>query len=404
MHTLDARNTFANIKKAIHIGNPFWIDTLRAGLSELTVTHEDGGMLRTASGDAFINMSSFSYLGLDIHPALVDGAIAALKRSGTMNSSIARVRMQLPVLREAEAGLSSLYGVDALTTVSCAAAASAVLPLIASGLFTDNVAPVMAFDKHAHFCLNFLKPVCADESEVVTTPHNDVNFIEDLCKKNKQVAYVADGVYSTGGHAPVKELLELQQRYGLFLFFDEAHGMSAYGKHGRGYVLEQMGAINSRTIVAASLNKGFGASGGAIFFGPDQHRSIVDRYGGPLAWSQAMNTANLGAVLASLAIHGSPEIDALQRRLQQNIAYFDQLIATEHAGDGLAIRLIPVENESNAVKYAQDLMRQGFYTSPLFFPIVPRGKACLRVMLRADLTKEQIKHFCDAVNATIRSA
>jgi 7-keto-8-aminopelargonate synthetase-like enzyme len=355
-------NKFANIKKAINIGNPFWDETEAAGLSNLTTAFVDSGRLVDDAGNQFINMSSFSYLGLDAHPALVEGAIAALQRSRTLNSSIARVRMQLPVLREAEAAMSSLYDVDAFTTVSCAAAAAAVLPLIAAGLFTDNVAPIMAFDKHAHFCLNLIKPICADETVVETVPHNDLNYLEDLCKKHQNVAYVADGVYSTGGRAPVRELLELQQRYGLFLFFDEAHGLSAYGKHGRGFVLEEMGEINSRTIIVSSLNKGFGASGGAIFFGPGQHRSIVNRYGGPLSWSQGMNTAGLGAILASVELHRSAQIDLLQTQLRKNVDYFDSLIPTEHGGDGLAIRLVPMLDEKNAVKHAKDILKQGYYT------------------------------------------
>jgi 7-keto-8-aminopelargonate synthetase-like enzyme len=65
--------------------------------------------------------------------------------------------------------------------------------------------------------------------------------------------------------APVKELLGLQDKYRLLLFFDEAHGLSTLGHRGRGPVLEEMGTINDSTPIVASLNKGFGAFGGAIF-------------------------------------------------------------------------------------------------------------------------------------------
>ena len=125
----------------------------------------------------------------------------------------------------------------------------------------------MVFDKNAHFCMNAMKPNVADEAEIATIPHNDVDALEDLCKRHRQVAFVADGVYSAGGQAPIAELLRLQEKYGLLLLFDEAHGTSTVGRHGRGLVLETMGEINDRTVIITSLNKGFGASGGAIFLG-----------------------------------------------------------------------------------------------------------------------------------------
>ncbi|AXW64558.1 aminotransferase class I and II (plasmid) [Ralstonia solanacearum] len=393
-------HNFMNTSKAIDLGNPFWEETERSGLSNLLAHHAGNGYLVDEVGHEFINMCSYSYLGLDAHPEMLNGAIAGLRNAGTLNSSISRVRIRLPILENAEAAMSALFNVKALTTSSCASGAAAILPLIASGLFTDGTPPVMVFDKHAHFSLNLLKPICADETQVITCPHNDLDYLEDVCKTHKAVAYVADGVYSTGGCAPVQSLLALQDKYGLFLFLDEAHGLSAYGKQGRGYVLEEMGgALNDRTLIVASLNKGFGASGGALLMHAHQDLSIIKRFGGPLSWSQRINTAGLGAIIASVDIHKSAELPRLQERLQDNIAHFDRLIRTEHAGDGLPIRFIPIGSESETIQCAQELFRNGFYASPLFFPIIPKGKAGLRVMLRANLESAEIERFCAIVTA-----
>ncbi|WP_175984079.1 aminotransferase class I/II-fold pyridoxal phosphate-dependent enzyme [Burkholderia vietnamiensis] len=393
-------NEFMNIAKAIELGGPFWSASKDAGMIDIVAEHIGNGRLRSEGwGGDFINMSSYSYLGLDSDQDIVQAAANTLIREGTLNTSISRVRIRLQLLKDAEDALSSLFNVEVFTTASCAAAAAAALPLIASGAFTDGVRPLMVFDKNAHFCLNLMKPICADETAVATTPHNDLNFIEDLCKKNSLVAYVADGVYSTGGCAPVEELFKLQEKYGLFLFFDEAHGISAFGKNGRGIVLEARPEINARTIIVTSLNKGFGASGGAIFFAPQHHRDIMTRFGGPLTWSQRINTAGLGAILASVSLHKSERLVVKQRELANNIAYFDELLPTEHAGDGLPIRLVPVGEEGRAVSLAQELMRGGFYTSPLFFPIIARGKAGLRVMIRSNLDKSDITRFASLVKS-----
>lgn len=393
-----------NTAKAIKLGNPFWEESLKHGLINIVAQTGGNGHLIDESGHEFINMCSYSYLGLDSHSEILKGAANAILDTGALNSSTSRVRLHFKILRDTETALSTLFDAEALTTASCAAAATATLPLIASGLFTGGIPPVMIYDKNAHFCLNLMKPICADETNVLTAPHNDLNFIEDACKRNKVVAYVADGVYSTGGHAPVKELLALQEKYGLFLFFDEAHGISAFGKKGRGYVLEEMGGINERTIIVASLNKGFGASGGMILLGPKEYRPIVTRFGGPLSWSQRINIAGLGAILASVRIHHTPELTELQNKLQQNINYFDAQIHSETAGDGLPIRFISIGDENKTVEASKQIFREGFYTSPLFFPVIARGRAGLRIMLRADLDRPDLERFCQVVKDSIKAS
>ena len=390
-------NTFQNIKKSARISKDFWDVTDQAGLFDLVVAGLGDGRQRTlADGREFVNMSSYSYLGLDTHPELVRAASEAVLTAGALNTSTSRMRLRFGALRDAEDALSELWDVEAVTVNSCAAAAWASLPLVASGLFTDDVPPLMVFDKNAHFCLNAMKPNVADEAEVTTVAHNDVEALEQLCKQHPQVAYVADGVYSTGGQAPIAELLRLQEKYGLFLLFDEAHGTSTIGENGRGVVLETMGAINDRTLIITSLNKGFGASGGAIFLGPrgsDQRRATAIRNGGPLMWSQRINTAGLGAVLASVELHRTTELKELQTRLQENIDLFDSLVPTGERGDGLPIRFFSVGSEDGTVRLAQGLLEHGYYASPIFFPIIGRGKAGLRLMLRANMTTAEVTEF-----------
>src|SRR4051794_36298774 len=214
---------YLNIKKSTRLSADSWNVTREAGLFDIVVAALGDGRYRAlADGHEFVNMSSYSYLGLDTHPRLVRAAAEALLAEGSLNTSSSRRSMRFGVLRDAEAALSDLFDVEAVTVNSCATAAWTSLPLIASGLFTDDTPPLMVFDKNAHFCLNAMKPSVADEAEITTIPHNDVGALEDLCKRHRQVTYVADGVYSTGGHAPIAELLRLQDKYGLFLLFDEA--------------------------------------------------------------------------------------------------------------------------------------------------------------------------------------
>lgn len=98
-----------------------------------------------------------------------------------------------------EESLSDLFNCHALTTLSCSAASAGILPIISSGALTEGIPPIVVYDKFAHYSMNHIKPSCAAETEVITAAHNDMNFLEDICKKHDTVAYVADGAYSMGG-------------------------------------------------------------------------------------------------------------------------------------------------------------------------------------------------------------
>ncbi len=405
---MQKKHAFQNIKKVNSISEPYFDEALDAGAVGLVFTAHPGGRLVSRDGEReCVNMSSYSYLGLDEHPEIVRAAAEYTRDVGVVNSSVSRALMTLPILEDAESRLSDLFGADVGTVNSCAAGAWAMLPLLASGVLTGGEAPLMAFDRYAHFCMNAMKSACADETDVVTIGHNDMEALEELCRRNKVVAYVADSVYSSSGNsAPFAELLELQRRYGLFLFLDDAHGTSVVGRNGRGYALESMGEMNDRTVIITSLNKGFGASGGAILFGPRGDKSvrrIMRRLGGPFMWSQRINTAGLGAIIASTNFHRGPELVIRQRELQSNIRLFDKLHKSPGAGSDIPIRFIPMPSESVTISVSAHLLDQGYFVEPNFFPIVKRGGAGLRVRLRATMAEADIVNFCSLL-ASVRDA
>lgn len=395
-------NQFINTRRTIEIGNPSWTQSDDAGLIGIGAEFARAPKIRSRrDGHEFINMCSCSYLGLDTNEDIVEGGVAGLRKAGSFYLSTARLRIHLAMLDEVEADLSDLFGVKAITTTSCGTATAGLLPLIASGILTGDVKPTMIFDRNCHFSMNLIKPICGDETEVLSAPHNDIDFVEEQCKKNKVVAYVCDGAYSMGGHAPIHELLRLQQKYGLFLYIDDSHSLSTLGARGEGFIRSQMDQLSERTIIVSSLAKAFGVSGGLIMFGPKSAIKVTERFGGPMAWSQHVNSAAMGGIMASARIHRSAELGARQRKLQENIAFFDQIIPTANAGSTLPIRVVPLPSESQAIACSRIVYDQGFYTSAVFFPIVERGTAGLRVMARADIGADDIARFAGVVKQAI---
>ncbi|MDQ1020047.1 8-amino-7-oxononanoate synthase family protein [Streptomyces afghaniensis] len=404
--TITPTHRYRNNDKLIGIGNDFWDMSERNGLAGIVADLDAGsGVLRAteghefiAEGHEFINFSCCSYLDLDSHPEVIQGGIDAMRRYGVLDHCIARSRVQIPAMRELETSLGELFGAQVVCSIAASTATFGLLPLIASGHLGNGTRPLMIFDKNAHVSMAGLKPVCADETEVVTSRHHDLDFIEDMCKKYSKVAYVCDGSDSLGGYAPVKELAELQDKYGLLVYYDDSHSLSAYGERGVGYVRTHSPIQDERTITVVTLNKAFGTSGAAIVLDGQSKKTlrVIERFGGALNYSQLLNTASVGASLASAEIHRTGELTTLQNRLYANIELFDSLVRTEQAGSTFPIRLVPM-SDATVIEAGRRVIEAGFYVSPVFFPIVARGTAGLRVMMRAGQTEQQIRDLCDVL-------
>jgi len=253
----------------------------------------------------------------------------------------------------------------------------------------------MVFDRLAHASLAFHKPIMAEETQVETIRHNDLDTLEQICRTHPVVAYVCDGVYSMGGFAPIAGLLQLQEKYGLFLYIDDAHGISLFGDKGEGFARSQLPhELGERTIVAASLGKGFGASGGMLMLGTAHQETLFRRYSIPHAFSASPNVAAIGAALASADIHRSGELQMRQSRLAERIAFFDERIETDQRNTPLPIRMIKVGDEFASIDFAERLLDEGYYTSVTFFPTVARGHAGIRICLTASHDLPDLERLC----------
>ncbi|TPP04593.1 aminotransferase class I/II-fold pyridoxal phosphate-dependent enzyme [Rhizobium glycinendophyticum] len=348
-----------------------------------------------------------SYLGLDNHPEIVTAAEKAVRDAGTLHWSCARTRLNFSILGELEENLSDLFKARVITFTTVLAANMSALPLLASGHLTDGEKPLVVFDKSAHATLAQHKATVAGETKVETIEHNDMFALEALCRSHRCVAYVCDGVYSMGGSAPLAALRALQQRYGLFLYIDDAHGISLVGENGAGFARSEFSELGERTIVAASLGKGFGASGGILMLGTPTQELLFRRFAVAHAFSASLNTAAIGAARASAMIHRSAELSDRQRALRANLSLLDQLLPTRDSTEDLPIRTIRFGDALISVAAARQLLALGFYTSAIFFPTVARGDAGLRICLTASHTEEQIRGLCTAIEgirAEIRDA
>ncbi|MGY8678604.1 aminotransferase class I/II-fold pyridoxal phosphate-dependent enzyme [Bradyrhizobium sp. UFLA05-153] len=401
----DGRSTghFRNTAYMVNKSRPYFDAAYDAGLMAVHGRSTTGRAFVLGAGPLdgrpeIIDFVRCSYLGLDNHPAIVAGAIEAIEAHQSLHWSCARTRLNFDLLAELEDALSEMFCSRVITCSTVMLANLGVMPLLASGQLTGGRKPVVVFDRIAHISLAYHKPVVADETQVETISHNDIDALERLCREHPVVAYVCDGVYSMGGNSPIEELRQLQERYGLFLYIDDAHGISIFGRKGEGFARSQFPPVlGDRTIIVASLAKGFGASGGMVMLGTADHEALFRRYSIPYAFSVPPNLAAVGAALGSCKIHRSAELDERQRRLAQRIKFFDRRVATAEQGNSFPIRMIAIGSEPKAIAVARELLDAGFYTSVTFFPTVAQGKAGIRVCITAAHEERDIERLCDCI-------
>lgn len=397
VHPIAGPRRYRNSAALVENSDPVWQAAADNGLIGIAVDPESNNRLVVPeSGHAFANMCSCAYLGLNRHPAVIEGAVTALRETGTIELMTSTTRIRPTVQARLEDELGDLFGAEILLSTTCSTVTAGILPLLASGHLADGGPRVLIFDRFCHFSMSYVKAICAEESLVLTSGHNDLDFIADACREYGSVAYVADGAYSMGGAAALDGLLELQDRYGLYLYLDDSHSVSIVGDKGQGFVRSRT-APGPLTTIVTSLGKGFGSGGGVAMLHSRAQAEFLARHGGPLGWSQNLSVPTIGAALASAAIHRSPELGELQARLRANLDHFDALLPTPLAGNGLPVRRIDVGDADRAVALSAELFRRGYYSSAVFFPIVPRGQAGLRVMIRADIDRDELTTFAGHV-------
>ena len=133
--------------------------------------------------------------------------------------------------------------------------------------------------------------------------------------------------------------------------------------------------------------------------GTSAQELLFRRFAIAYAFSASLNTAAIGAALASARIHRSDELLDRQRALRDNLALLDNLLPTPHGSSPLPIRTVHIGDELQGVAAARHQLEQGYYTSAIFYPTVARGEAGLRICLTSSHSHQQISELATAVHA-----
>jgi glycine C-acetyltransferase len=348
----------------------------------------------TVSGDrSVLNFCANNYLGLANHPEVIKAAQETMNQWGFGLSSVRFICGTQQIHKELEEKMSEFLGTED-TILYCAAfdANGGIFePLLGedSMIISDEL-------NHA----SIIDGVRLCKAQRARYKHSDMSELENCLKESQTAKYrlvVTDGVFSMDGDlAKLPEIVELCEKYDALVMVDDSHASGYIGKTGRG-TAEHFGLLGKIDIITTTFGKALGGGNGGCTSGRKEIIEMLRQRSRPYLFSNTLAPATVGATMKVLELlTASAELPA---RTMENAIYFRGKMET--AGFDLvkgttAIVPVMIYDAPLAVKFADELLKEGIYVIGFVFPVVPKGRARIRVQLSAAHTKPQIDQAVEA--------
>lgn len=357
--------------------------------------HGPQSALITADGQQVLNFCANNYLGLADHPALRDAAKTALDDWGYGMASVRFICGTQEQHLELERRVSRFLGTEAtILFSSCFDANGGVFET----LFSAEDAIVSDELNHA----SIIDGIRLSKAQRYRYKNRDMADLRAQLEAARDAGarftvIVTDGVFSMDGYiAPLAEICDLADEFGALVFVDDSHAVGFVGEHGRG-TPEFCGVSDRVDIYTGTFGKALGgASGGYV----SSRREIVDllrQRSRPYLFSNTLAPSIVAGTLAALDL--LEQSDHLRAQLVTNAELFRRLM--DEAGLDLlpgSHPIVPVMFGDAALtaRIADEMQRQGVYVTAFSYPVVPKGRARIRVQLSAAHTDEEIRRCVDA--------
>jgi len=367
-----------------------------AGLfkQERVLGSAQGAHIHTVGADGqrrdVINLCANNYLGLSAHPQVLAAAHAALDSHGYGLSSVRFICGTQDLHKTLEARLSAFLGTE--DTILYAAAFDAN-----GGLFEPLLSEQDAIISDELNHASIIDGIRLCKAQRWRYRHNDMADLERCLQEAakagaRHTLVFTDGVFSMDGTiAQLDAMRHLCDQYGALLGVDECHATGFVGASGRG-THEYRKVFGKVDIITGTLGKALGGASGGFTSGRKEVIALLRQRSRPYLFSNTVAPMIVGASIAVLdLLEGS---SALREQLNENTTYFRQ--AMGEAGFAIApgdhpIVPIMVFEAQVAQKLAARLLELGVYVVGFFFPVVPQGKARIRVQMSAAHTRADLE-------------
>ena len=373
---------------------------------EVPIEDEQGGTV-TVAGKNVVMLASNNYLGLANHPRIVEAARKGLEKYGYGLASVRFICGTQPIHRELEMKIAEFLGCeDAILHSSCFAANEAFFTaMVSSDLGHTDYRDIIYSDQLNHASIIDgvrLSRIAVKTTDAKPYAHNDLKqlgqWLEDDKKKNYRMRMIAtDGVFSMEGDTGLlPELVELSQKNGALLFVDESHSTGVLGRTGRG-TPEHQGVHGKIDVISGTLGKALGGACGGFIAGKKVLVDFMRQKSRPYTFSNSLPPLITAAAIEAIAM--LQEDNSLVTKLHENTAYFRAEIAK--AGFTILPGVHPivpvmVGEAHTAQDMSSELLNLGVYVKGLWYPVVPKGEARLRVQISAAHTREDLDRALQA--------
>jgi glycine C-acetyltransferase len=328
-----------------------------------------------------INFCANNYLSLASDPEVTQAAHAALDAYGFGMASVRFICGTQSIHKALEEKLSEFLGTEETILYNSCFDANA-------GLFEtllDERDAVISDELNHASIIDGIRLCKAKRLRYRNGDMRDLETqLETAIPHCRRVLIATDGVFSMDGYiARLAEICDLAERYGALVMVDDSHAIGVLGASGRG-TPEHCGVMGRIDIVTGTLGKALGGACGGYTSGRREIVQWLRQRSRPYLFSNSLPPPIVGATLKIL--ERLKESSELRRRLWDNTAWFRarmldrgfQVLPGEHP-----IVPVMIGEAASAIRLAEHLLHRGIYVVAFSYPVVPKGKARIRVQLSA---------------------
>ena len=347
-----------------------------------------------------LNFCANNYLGLAAHPEVMAAAREAVDRWGYGLASVRFICGTQVIHKELERGISEFLGTDDTILYSSCFDAN-------GGLFETLLSAEDAVISDELNHASIIDGIRLCKAQRFRFRNSDMAALEARLKDAAGARFrliATDGVFSMDGYiANLPGICDLADKYDALVMFDDSHAVGFLGPHGRG-THEYHGVMDRVDIITGTLGKALGGASGGYTSGRQEIIDMLRQRSRPYLFSNSV--APVIVATSSTALELLSRSTELRDRLMANTRHFRAGISA------IGLDVLPGEHPivpvmlgdaALATRMADALLEQGVYVIGFSFPVVPKGKARIRVQVSAAHTREELD-FAIAKFAEVKAA
>jgi glycine C-acetyltransferase len=347
---------------------------------ERVITSHQRAHISTTARRDVLNMCANNYLGLADHPEVIAAAHRALDEWGYGLASVRFICGTQRPHKELEAKLSEFLGTeDTILYSSCFDANGGLFETL---LGSDDA---VISDELNH--ASIIDGVRLCKAQRFRYRNNDMSDLEAKLKEASTARFrliATDGVFSMDGTvANLPTICDLADKYDALVMVDDSHATGFMGVRGRG-THEHHDVMERIDILTGTLGKALGGASGGYTSGRAEIIAYLRQRSRPYLFSNTVAPAVVGGTLKSLEL--LTQSTELRDKLHANSKHFRaaiskggfDIVAGEHP-------IVPIMLGDAAVagRMAEKMLDEGVYVIGFSYPVVPEGKARIRVQVSA---------------------